>query len=302
MSSGGSSAVGSTAAYELRTVAFVDILGFSDLVVQSTQDAEFFNRLHQALRIVQHQGRTWAAQALTGRGDAQEATAQLAAMDFRSQAFSDSIVLSQRGTFFVPLFLSVAQLVMALLDLGVLVRGGIALGLLHHDENIVFGPALIEAYHLESWCAKFPRIVTSEAVFDASQEGLVAFPDQGPQAAYRPCEFLRRDSDRLYHLDCLTTALLSPPAVIGADDAELGVRLKKISMLVREEFQRNQAAVDKRPKWGWFLNYFNDFARVRTSRLPELAVPPITLDDDEMDPAVTWDDLRKKFYRRESHE
>lgn len=302
MSSAGSSTVGSSASYEVRTVAFIDILGFSDLVVRSAKDVQFLNRLHQALRIVQHQGRTWATQAMTGRGGVEKATAQLAAMDFRSQAFSDCIVLSQRGTFVVLLFLSVAQLVMALLELGVLVRGAIALGPLYHDGSIVFGPALIEAYHLESRCAKFPRILVSEAVFNASQEGLVAFPDQGSQAAYRPCEFLRRDSDRLYHLDCLTTALLSPPAVIGADDAELDARLKRIRAQVREEFQRNRTAVDRRAKWGWFLDYFNDVARVRTSHLTERALPPIALDDDEMDPAVTWDDLRKNFYRRESDE
>lgn len=287
----------------MRTVAFIDILGFSDLVDRSTQDAEFLSKLHEALRIVDHQGREWTAQALTSPGGSHEAArAQLAAMDFRSQAFSDCIVLSQRDAFVVPLFISVAQLAMALLDLGVLVRGGVALGPLYHDASVVFGPALIEAYHLESRCAKFPRILVSEAVFNASQEGLVAFPEQGSQAAYRPCEFLRRDSDRFYHLDCLTTALLSPPAVIGADDAELGMRLKKIAALVREEFQRNPRAVDTRAKWGWFVDYFNDFARVRTSHLLELAVPPIAIDDDEMDPVATWDHLRRDFYRRERHE
>jgi len=234
-----------------------------------------------------------------GSGGSQEAVkAQLAALDFRSHAFSDCIVLSQRGAFVALLFISVAQLAMALLDLGVLVRGGVALGPLYHDGSVVFGPAIIEAYHLESRCAKFPRILVSESVFAASQEGLVAFPDQGPQAAYRPCEFLRRDSDRLYHLDCLTTALLSPPAVIGADDGELARRLRKIAALIREEFQGNPRALDIRAKWGWFLDYFNDFARVRTSHVPDLAVPPIGIDDDEMDPAATWDDLRRSFYRR----
>lgn len=287
----------------MRTVAFIDILGFSDLVLRSTQDAEFLSKLHAALRIVEHQGRAWTAQALVSPGGSQEdARAQFAAMDFRSQVFSDCTVLSQRGTFLVPLFLSVAQLAMALLDLGVLIRGGVSLGPLYHDAGVVFGPALVEAYHLESRCAKFPRILVSEAVFNASQEGLVAFPEQGSQSVYRPCEFLRRDSDRLYHLDCLTTALLSPPAVIGADDAGLAMRLKKIAALVREEFQRNPRAVDTRAKWGWFLDYFNDFARVRTSHLPELAVPPVVMDDDEMDPVVTWDHLRSDLSRRERNE
>jgi hypothetical protein len=281
----------------MRTVAFIDILGFSDLVSRSVQDTAFLGKLHSALRIVNHQGRAWAAQALAVPGE--EGTgAQIREMDFRSQAFSDCIVLSQRGTFGVPLFISVTQLVMALLDLGVLVRGGVAIGPLYHDASIVFGPALVEAYHLESRCAKFPRILVSESLFTASQEGIVFFPEQGTQAAYRPCEFLRRDSDRLYHVDCLTTALISPSAVIGADEAALGIRLKKIAALAREEFQRKPRVVDTTAKWGWFLDYFNDFARIRTSQLPDLAVAPIPISDDEMDPVVTWEHLRKEFFRR----
>jgi len=94
------------------------------------------------------------------------------------------------------------------MDLGVFVRRGISIGPLYHDTNVVFGPALVEAYKLESRIAKFPRILVSDQVYTASQNGIVHFPDQGSSAVYRPCDFLRRDSDRQYHLDCLTTALL----------------------------------------------------------------------------------------------
>lgn len=287
--------------YEMRTVALIDILGFSDLVSRSTQNAAFLSKLYHALGIVEHQGRVWVAQAFTKPADSpEEKKAKIDAMDFRSHAFSDCIVLSQRGTFVVPLFISVAQLMMALMDLGVLVRGGISFGPLYHDTSVVFGPALIEAYQLENRCAKFPRILVSEPVFIASQEGIVFFADQGSHAVYRPCEFLRRDSDRLYHLDCLTTALISPSAVIGADNAELKVRLERIAELVREEFQQNPGAIDTRAKWGWFLEYFNDFVRIRTSHLSELAVSPIGCEDDAMDPVVTWDRLRGDYFRRGS--
>jgi hypothetical protein len=42
---------------------------------------------------------------------------------------------------------------------GILVRGGLAKGMLHHRGNVVFGPALLDAYALESTIAKFPRIL-----------------------------------------------------------------------------------------------------------------------------------------------
>lgn len=288
----------SAISYEIRTIAFIDILGFYDLVSRSAQNAAFLKKLYNALKIVEYQGRVWVAQAFTNPKDSPEQKkAQIDAMDFRSHAFSDCIVLSQRGTFVVPLFISVAQLMMALMDLGVLVRGGISIGPLYHDTNVVFGPALIEAYKLESRSAKFPRILVSDHVYIASQDGIVYFHDQGNSAVYRPCEFLRRDSDRQYHLDCLTTALISPAAVIGSDNAELLVRLRKISSVVHEEFSKTSGTIDTKAKWGWFMEYFNDFVCIRTSHIPELALPPVVYEDDSMDPAFTWDSLRTNYYR-----
>jgi len=287
------------AMYEVRTVAFIDILGFSDLVARSTKDDRFLSNLYQALRIVEYQGRTWVALSLSSPGESkEEAQERIAAMDFRSHAFSDCLILSQRGAMVGPLFISVAQLAMALLNLGVLVRGGIAQGLLYHDASVVFGPALIEAYYLESKCAKFPRILVSQGVCNTAHKEIIHFPSEGSQAAYFLCELLRRDADRLYHLDFLTTTLLSPSSVIGADTSEFLSLLNRTATLTLEEFNRPSRSLEAKAKWGWFLDYFNDFARVRTSHLPDLAIKPIVLEDDQMDPVVTWDDLRVAYYRR----
>ncbi len=288
----------SASKYEIRSVAFIDILGFSGLIGRSARDKQFFAKLHEALRIVEHQGRIWISLSFSSPGESKEkALERMAEMDFRSHVFSDCIILSQRGTIVAPLFISVAQLTMALLNLGVLVRGGIAHGLLFHDSSLVFGPALIEAYHLESRCANFPRILVSHGVCDASRKEIVYFPSQGTAAVYFLCELLRRDFDRQYHLDCLTTTLLSPQSVIGADNSEFLSLLKRTATLILDEFGGTSHNMEIKAKWGWFLDYFNDFARVRTSHLAESAVKPIMLDDDEMNPAVTWDNLRRAYYR-----
>ncbi len=284
--------------YEIRTVAFIDILGFSDLVARSLKDVSFLGKLHNALKIVEYQGRVWVAQAFKNPNNTSENNKpEIDAMDFRSHSFSDCIVLSQRGTFVVPLFLSVSQLMMALMDLGVLVRGGISIGPLYHDTNIVFGPALIEAYKLESRGAKSPRILVSGKVYIASQDGIVYFPDQGNSAVYRPCEFLKRDSDRQYHLDCLTTALISPQAVIGSDNVELLSRFKSISSVVRDGLIKSKDSIETQAKWGWFMEYFNEFVRIRTSHIPDISLEPINVEDDTMDPAYTWEKLRNNYYR-----
>ncbi|MCE2706563.1 MAG: hypothetical protein LW807_05745 [Proteobacteria bacterium] len=49
---------------------------------------------------------------------------------------------------------------------GVLLRGGITKGLLHHNKNKVFGDALIDAYELESKVANYPRIIISKKLIN----------------------------------------------------------------------------------------------------------------------------------------
>ena len=140
----------------------------------------------------------------------------------------------------------------------------------------------------------------SDEVIATSRQNLVKFADRGPEGAYFASEFLRRDGDRLFYVDYLTTALLSPGAVIGADEAELRRRLQNAGALALAELRKASRSTDVKAKWGWFLDYFNDFARIRTSHLPELKVEALATDEDEMDPVVTWEELRAGYYRKRS--
>jgi hypothetical protein len=54
---------------------------------------------------------------------------------------------------------SLTSLSFELLCLGYFVRGAIALGKLYHDDEMVFGDALVRAYELETSVARFPRIL-----------------------------------------------------------------------------------------------------------------------------------------------
>lgn len=49
-------------------------------------------------------------------------------------------------------------------DLKMLVRGAATNGLFYADETFVFGPALIEAYELESKTSAYPRIIISDSL------------------------------------------------------------------------------------------------------------------------------------------
>ncbi len=104
--------------------------------------------------------------------------------------FSDSIVISFKINKIETLqFIinSILNTLVEILEYGIIVRGGVSMGKLIHEKDIAFGPAFIEAYHLESKDAKYPRIIFSKELVQT----------------YDICRFdgLEQDFDGYYYLD-----------------------------------------------------------------------------------------------------
>jgi hypothetical protein len=57
-----------------------------------------------------------------------------------------------------------AQVVRVGLDVGLLVRGGITRGKLFHQNGVVVGPAMVEAYRLERCVARRARVAVSQVI------------------------------------------------------------------------------------------------------------------------------------------
>ena len=84
--------------------------------------------------------------------------------DLKTAVLSDSFIASvpfKRASFNKILrFIFVVQYM--LLQEGIIARGAIAIGNLYHENNIVFGPALVNAYLLQEHNAIFPRTIIDE--------------------------------------------------------------------------------------------------------------------------------------------
>ena len=120
-------------------------------------------------------------------------------------SFSDCIVLSFPLTEIKPPF-DIGNAVNALLGIvqqladsliyeGYILRGGMTRGELYHQDGIVFGKALIEAYELESTKAKNPRILVSNEL-----------AKEYNKHKFDKCNFLSRDNmndTEEYYLDYL---------------------------------------------------------------------------------------------------
>lgn len=134
------------AKYENRLVLFLDVLGFKNLIDNSVQDNDVFDNIYQAVYEIH------TYENKSGKISSREVT-----------TFSDSIVISYpiHDSVLRRVFQEIRDLVLILLKYGFICRGGVGIGQLYHKDSVVFGPAMIKAYELESQHAKVPRVIIS---------------------------------------------------------------------------------------------------------------------------------------------
>lgn len=142
--------------YDIRYCAFVDILGFSELIAGLRDNPAEFEIIREVLKKI----RTPHDPEVFGVGGS----------DFKAASISDAVAFSTLPT---PeglgiLVAKLRDLSISLLARGFFTRGAIVKGLLYQDDQMVFGEALIKAHSLESTVVKYPRImITKDVVADA---------------------------------------------------------------------------------------------------------------------------------------
>lgn len=141
--------------YENRLVAFLDLLGFSQMVLnRQDDDVEF------VLNLIPDMMKTHQGNVLRD--------------DLQVTIISDSIILSVKAEpddFLKDLFnvcVIVGYLQHELALNGYYMRGGISVGKMVHDSkrNLIVGPAYIQAYLLESERSKAPRVIIGQEVVE----------------------------------------------------------------------------------------------------------------------------------------
>ena len=152
--------------YKSHIVAFLDILGFSEICMRSESSDEEKNRLKKIFDLCDSIPSQF--EHLKGK------------RDIKSIIVSDSIILTlelenEKLTLqeLANFFLACGQFQYHLGIKGFWIRGGISVGSLNVDfeRKHVVGPALIRAINLEKKAARFPRIVVDSLVM--SEAGII---------------------------------------------------------------------------------------------------------------------------------
>ena len=176
--------------YEKRLIAFVDFLGFKKMIEESEVDehciCEIYSAIHNIYMVL------WDYLAYSPGNTT-----------LRITHFSDSIVMScvfdeAEDVVLIIRHLRYVQQMLAEKH-SMLLRGAITIGELIHDDHILMGPAMVEAYTMENNVALYPRIILSDIAKQAWDKC-----NQILQVADTPDnQFMHKDTDGQWYIDYL---------------------------------------------------------------------------------------------------
>jgi hypothetical protein len=265
--------------YRDHHVAFIDILGFSDLVKASTKDSDTLFKIMNSLYLLDPQKVNKNIQKHLPASDS-----------FGFVQFSDSLVLydEMTATGFWRLVGIIIEITLDFASHGTLCRGGLTSGSLHvyRDEDgkqsrpIVFGPAFVEAYALESTVAVNPRVVLSRRAYELMDEYSAAAPWDTLRS-----EYIRRDRDGPAYIDVLRDIWegLNSPSVEDQSDAVV------IANAIREPLvkglKEHMASPKVFAKYYWMAMRYNQLIKNRVAST-NLIVPIRPFAGDEGKPPI----------------
>lgn len=217
--------------YQDRVVAFIDIIGFSQMIASISSDPHTFRRLHQALRHIKGIESFTSSEWTVQKG-------------LQVSVFSDSIVISGEPDRFNDVWWTAGWLQANLLFVGVLLRGGISIGPTYHQDGIIYGDGMLRAYRIESSAAVYPRIV-----LDPSLRSRITAPAQ---------RFFSEDSDGLTFIDCFAFEAMAPGAAELASDGydPRAIYFEAARLFIVAGISAAKQ-LDHRSKWTWLAKRFN---------------------------------------------
>ena len=245
----------------LRIVAFLDILGFEDIVSKMETDAGLYDHYKDALNLIPKLPESMHIEFPGFPEYVEQAT------------FSDCTVLSLErdsfinGTVAETLIIILSGLFGAdLLRKGILLRGGITSGWLYHDRNILFGKGLIKTYQLEKKAARYPRIIVTD------------------DTARRQSRWLKLDHDGLAFINLfrfLTNHNFVAPEVLQEKRLPEFESYCRDMNIIREncerELKRKNRELSILANHRWLANQFNEEIRNLNDNDGATPIKPITL-------------------------
>jgi hypothetical protein len=223
--------------YKTHLVAFIDLLGF-EKAVETNNKNELILKLLQQMKFFNNE-----TEGVDTYKDEQGNDCTV--VHPKVITFSDCIVISISNEqcswkqAVIEMKNHLLQLARIAHYRGFLLRGGITIGALYHQDNIIFGPALNAAYKMEREIAKNPKIILSKTVFNINLD------DQDGKH-----DFKLDNSDKRYYFDYL-------PILMQKTDPGIDEFVQKVKSYIEENLINFELTDDRvYKKWLWFKHHF----------------------------------------------
>jgi hypothetical protein len=248
--------------YEQRVVAFIDILGFK-AILDETIDKNGDDNIEKINDVISAYESIRDIWDLDDKPDIIEKKSNDSK---KVTIFSDSIVISfkiyQPSEVFFTL-LELKWLVMRLLLRGILCRGAVSLGKFIHTDSYLFGPALVEAYTLESRAAMYPRIILDRPIIEAGAQNSANNHSFSQEKKYLT-DLLDQDSDGMYFIDYFFKAQTE------LDDPlyEFPNYIENLGNIIRKGLMASShhGKADLRVKFSWMRERYNHMVSIVTDK------------------------------------
>lgn len=182
--------------YEDSIVIFLDILGFKNFIDNSFSRKEkktnkrIIANLYDGIQTIR---------SILNIDDSDQNGSKYFVV-----SFSDSIVIAfpynKPDALFNSLF-KIQELLINLTHRGIIVRGGIARGLIYADKEsqIIFGPGLVDAYLLESKAAHYPRVIIDKEIVETCKYVSKDYDEDEVNEYLK--DILMPDTDEMLYID-----------------------------------------------------------------------------------------------------
>ncbi len=228
--------------YENRIVLFLDILGFKKIIDETIEkEKENFKKTSFLIETINEMIKI---AELTPKETTKNVT-----------QFSDSIVISFKADDVkeIPKLLhNLQRLISNLLSREILCRGAVSYGKLYHNKNLIFGPALVDAYETESKAALYPRVILDNSVLDIMKYHYSLENTH----SYRKIRFdsdiksyLKTDTDDKFYIDYFTGSMMF------FENKKLFSFYKNIRKMITNGLRFKNPSVNI--KYGWMKNKYN---------------------------------------------
>jgi hypothetical protein len=224
--------------------AFLDVLGFSERIRQSFQNGKGNDLLQEFHALLKE------------RITSIEKDTSESLLYFKS--LTDNIILAHprfsedMESEFGFILWSISEYQFAMAQHGFFIRGGLSIGPLFVDNNSVYGPALLEAYRLESKVAVNPIVILCDNTKELVLRHINYYANKAGSPQNR---YVLVNSDGRFFINYLSECSLQVDGYEEIDWNALRIHKEKVEAALTE----HSAAPTIFAKFSWLAAYHNHF-------------------------------------------